>query len=330
MSTVDQNKKPYVVSPLIKNIFDLFDQLRRECLEFGDFPMMLVTGETGSGKSELAKQYCERNPIRECEYRTRIPVFHYQIRSLSTKENMLRDILVLFGDPQGGKGAKNAAELLARFRVLSRSAGLELLIIDEVQSIIERRSSTVISGLGDLFKDLSIALEIPIVLIGMPWSKYLLEMNRQLKGRVAYQYHLPEFAISNNFENFKRMVMLLLRYYENENSDLLNSEYFIRMFCFTKGNVRSLTHLMRDVYKRRSDKNSAITLNNFTEVTRSYGVPDSENPFLMPISNIHLQEITVGSDWDFATKNRARSLVDAIYSSYGVTEDLTVYPVKHV
>lgn len=329
MSTGDQNKKPYVVSPLIKKIFDLFDQLRRECLEFGDFPMMLVTGETGSGKSELAKQYCQRNPIKECEYRTHIPVFHYQIRSLSTKENMLRDILVSFGDPQGGKGAKNAAELLSRFSVLAKSAGLELLVIDEVQSIIERRSSTVISGLGDLFKDLSIALEIPIVLVGMPWSKYLLEMNRQLKGRVAYQYHLPEFAISNDFENFKRMVILLLRYYDMENSEILSSEYFIRMFCCTKGNMRLLTNLMRDVFKRKSDKGANIVLANFVEAARSYGVPDSENPFLMPISNMRLQEITIGSDWDFATKNRDRSLVDAIYSSYGVTENLTIYPVKN-
>lgn len=178
-------------------------------------------------------------------------------------------------------------------------------------------------------EDLSIALEIPIVLIGMPWSKYLLEMNRQLKGRVAYQYHLPEFAISNNFENFKRMVMLLLRYYDMENSEVLSSELFIRIFCCTKGNVRLLTNLVRDVYKRKLSNDVRITQTNFAEVARSYGIPDSENPFLMLISNVLLQEITIGSDWDFATKNRARSLVDAIYSSYGVTEDLTVYPVKH-
>lgn len=329
MSSNAENRKPYVVSPLIKSIFGLFDQLRRECRTFGDFPMTLITGETGSGKSELAEQYCQRNPTKDCEHRTHIPVFHYQIRSISTKENMLRDILVLFGDPQRGRGARNAAELLSRFGVLARSAGLELLIIDEVQSIIERRSSMVISGLGDLFKDLSIGLEIPIVLIGMPWSKYLLEMNRQLKGRVAYQYHLPEFSISHDFEDFKRMVVLLLRYYNMESSNLANSEYFIRMFCYSKGNVRQLTNLVRDAYKRNSGKDASYALSSFAEAARLYGIPDSQNPFLIPISDIHLQEITVGSDWDFVTKNRARSLVDAIYSSYGVTEGLTLYPIKN-
>ena len=61
-------------------------------------------------------------------------------------------------------GARNKGELYERLITLLKVVGIELLILDEIQVIIERRSAKVVTGIADLFKDLINDTEIPIIL----------------------------------------------------------------------------------------------------------------------------------------------------------------------
>lgn len=173
-------KKPYIKSPFLSKIFKLFDKLRETKKKFDTTSCMLITGESGSGKSQIAKHYVEKNPHVEQDERTYIPVLHYELESVSTEVQLLRSLLIAIGDPQLGEKEKNAVALLKRFVFLSKAIGLELLIVDEIQVIMERRSQRVLSGLADLFKDIINRLEIPVVFMGMPWSRHLIESNEQL------------------------------------------------------------------------------------------------------------------------------------------------------
>ena len=74
---------------------------------------MLVTGESGSGKSELAKYYAKNNPKIEHVERTYIPVLHYELRSVSTPEEFLRSLLVTIGDPQCGRGPETRVSFMS-------------------------------------------------------------------------------------------------------------------------------------------------------------------------------------------------------------------------
>ncbi len=161
-------ERPFIKSPFLSNMIDLFDSLRKKKKTYGVASCLLLTGESGSGKSELAKFYVKNNPIVELEERTYLPVLHYELRSVSTREEFLRSLLVAIGDPQRGLGARNKGELYERLVTLIETTAIELLILDEVQVIIERRSEKVVTGIADLFKDLIEDTEIPIVFMGMP------------------------------------------------------------------------------------------------------------------------------------------------------------------
>ncbi|MBD9355178.1 AAA family ATPase [Methylomonas albis] len=98
----------------MSNIIELFDSLRFKKINFGVASCLLLIGESGSGKSELAKYYVKNNPVFEQAERTQIPVLHFEFKSISTPEEFLRALLVTVGDPQQGLGARNKGELYDR------------------------------------------------------------------------------------------------------------------------------------------------------------------------------------------------------------------------
>src|SRR5690606_18833790 len=137
------------------------DLLREKKSRFGVASSLLLTGESGSGKSELAKYYVKNNPPVEQSERTFIPVLHFELKSVDSPEEFLKALLVALGDPQQGMGAKNKTDLYKRLVLLLGVTGVELLILDEIQVIIEKRSAKVITGIADLFKDLIKDAAIP-------------------------------------------------------------------------------------------------------------------------------------------------------------------------
>ena len=105
--------RPFIKSPFLTKMVNLFDSLRNKKKKYGVASCMLVTGESGSGKSELAKYYAKNNPKIEQAERTHIPVLHYELRSVSTPEEFLRSLLVTIGDPQCGRGDRNKVSFMS-------------------------------------------------------------------------------------------------------------------------------------------------------------------------------------------------------------------------
>ena len=99
------NALPFVVTGDVKRIFKLLDDLRVNYVEEGD-TNCLITGESGSGKSELVKRYVAKYPRRELEEYTHIRVLYVQLSSPQTPKAFTQQILAAIGDPQGGKAIK--------------------------------------------------------------------------------------------------------------------------------------------------------------------------------------------------------------------------------
>src|SRR5690554_3124154 len=106
--------EPFIRNPFITKLIELFDRLRYQRATFGAASCALITGESGSGKSALAKYYVRNNPIVEEDERTYIPVLHFELKAISTPVEFLRSLLVTMGDPQRARGARNAGELFDR------------------------------------------------------------------------------------------------------------------------------------------------------------------------------------------------------------------------
>lgn len=319
---------PFIKSPFLTNLIKIFDSLRHKKKHYGVASCLLLTGESGSGKSELAKNYVKNNPITESEERTFVPVVHYELRSVATPEEFLRSLLVALGDPQQGLRARNKGELYERLVILINTVGLELLILDEIQVIIERRSAKVVTGIADLFKDLISDSEIPIVFMGMPWSRYLVDSNQQLKRRIAYRYVIPPYRVSTieSRDDYRKLLKLLGNYYGiSKDLKIENVSFALRCFCATSGNLSETSSLVCDAYMLSDMEGKKIDIGLFAEVLRRYGVEDGNNAFLLPLENLVLRELIVHSDWNFAYRVNKNAIINAEYIEYGILKDNKIY-----
>lgn len=321
-------ERPFVKNPFISKMLDLFDSLRYKKNNFGVASCLLLTGESGSGKSELAKYYVKNNPVEEQPERTHVPVLHFELKSIATPEEFLRALLVAADDPQRGLGARNKGELYERLILLLTTTGVELLILDEIQVIIEKRSERVVIGIADLFKDLIKDTEIPIVFMGMPWSGYLVDSNRQLKGRISYRYTIPPYRVSTKEfrSDYRRLLKLLAdAYWLSEKVKIDDLSYALRFFSATSGNLRATANLICDAYMLSNMKNKSIDRDLFACVVREYGAPDDFNPFILPLEKLELKELIVHSGWHFGYRANKNAFIDAEYAVFGVTANKKVY-----
>lgn len=144
---------------------------------------LLVTGESGCGKTSLARAFQMRYPKAYLAEQTITPVLLVEIPSLGTVGAVAHAILRALGDPYPEKG--RVADQTARIEILIRGCKTELLILDEAQHIYDRGRSKTQYATADWLKTLINAIEIPVVLFGIPRLENLLEVNVQLRRRFA-------------------------------------------------------------------------------------------------------------------------------------------------
>lgn len=298
-------KKPFVLNPQINAIIETINSLLEQNELLGSSPSMLLTGEAGCGKSEIAKRFIEKHPIVEEEERTNIPMIHVELKSVGTQKDLYRSLLRAIKDPQQGQGGKNAQELLERFIKLANVVGLKLLFIDEIQVVIEGRSHKVRASLADSFKDLVKGLNIPVIFVGVPWSKYLIEANEQLSTRVQYRLQLKPFKISNNqsFKSYRKVLKLLGSHYgEDTGFSLSEPNMALRVFSFTSGCFRTTTNLIEAAYYIAKKNNSQLNMSCFASAVASFGHLDNDNPFRLELTDLYFTEQISESDWTFNSK----------------------------
>lgn len=317
----------FINSPKIKEIYKLFDHVRSLRNVAGIPSCVLVSGDSGSGKSELAKRYLEKHERYDTEDRTVIPVVYCELKSVSSSKDLAQQILRSISDPQNGQGVKGR-DLIERFSILSKTAKTELLIIDEVQTAIERRSQRVVSGIADWIKDLSNDSRVPIVLIGMPWSIHLVKSNPQLERRTRYKRQLLPFKVTNNFNEYRKLLAMLGKYYGVSNGFLLEERSCaLRLFSFTSGNLGRTSSLILEAHVNASMSGELLSLSELSKAVSLYGCPDSENPFLLDITDLLIREVVNESTWDFNARRKDDSLKSPEYLEYGVSKDLKIIQI---
>ena len=156
---------------------------------------LLITGHTGSGKSTAKTQYAERYPRQEAMDRTHIRVLVVDTPSSPTVRSLVAAMLTAMGDPASQKGT--AEEKTERLYKLLKGCGVELLIIDEFQHFLDRGKFSEACTVTDWLKNLLNRANIPVVLIGLPRSAYVLELNEQLRRRFSSRYSLRPLAFAH-------------------------------------------------------------------------------------------------------------------------------------
>jgi len=142
---------------------------------------LLVTGESGTGKTTLCKALADRYPRASVPERDIVPVLIVPIPPAATIASVAEVMLARLGDPSPGTGTTSAKT--ARAAHLARACGVELLMFDEANHIQDRGQSPTQYMVGDWLKSLMDDIQVPTVLLGLPRVEDLLRVNEQLRRR---------------------------------------------------------------------------------------------------------------------------------------------------
>jgi hypothetical protein len=152
---------------------------------------MLLIGQTRSGKSTILKRYTDRHPPSLDGDRDRRPVVYIDVPSRCTVKSLAETLLTRLGDRFPHKGSEPS--MTERVLWYLQAQKTELLILDEFQHLIDRRSQRVHYDVANWVKQLLNRMQRPILLAGLPTAADVLDADRQLEWRCAGTRQLAPF-----------------------------------------------------------------------------------------------------------------------------------------
>ena len=310
----------YVATKRLQNLSDDLRYTRENSydLDYDCEPVcVLVTGETGTGKSEFIKKYLAKYPRVEEEQRTKIPVLVSLLPKARHPKPVVAQLLRDLGDPLNGTGG-DTEQLTHRLITLLKGTGTEIIILDEFQHAIETKSNKVVYDIADWIKTLINKAKIPIVLFGLPWSSYVLDVNHQLARRFSMRHELINYTL-DDFEYFQMFIQKIQKQLLDKvaiecKEELWKSDFAFRLFAASSGNI---SDLMNKVIKPAAidvirSQESLLTIEHLANsAKRHLGLLNEENPFIIKLKNITARQQSSHSYWNSNAIKGQSCVVDA-------------------
>lgn len=281
----------FVISTKVEDVLELMEDCRLDSKLTNDPQCMLVTGDTGAGKTSLIEYYQKENPNLEGKYASKIPILSTSLPENSTRVMAAQQLLYDLGDPFYSK-SNNIIELTVKLVRLINSCQVELIIIDEFQHMIDFKTKSVLSEVADWVKMLIVRSKVPIILFGLPYSELILQTNKQLAGRFLLRQSLDPFRIKSkenrhDFLSFLNAVDRGLPF--EKNSNLADLNIAKALYIASKGNLRTVMVLLNYSVKRSLKKGEpSLTIGSLKYAADLLSIT-SPNPFTL--ENIELSDI---------------------------------------
>jgi len=260
------------------------ERLHRRSLTTGHSGGLLITGLSGSGKSTVGNEYLSRFKTYDEGDVTIIPVLKVDTPAGPTVKNLAEEILIGLKDPMAHVGTtEHKAQRIYHYLRLSK---VELIIIDEFQHFIENAKRSETARVTDWLKNIINKSNIPVVLLGLPSSEYLLLLNPQLARRFSARYYLKPFTFYEveNIQEFRSVLNIVEKALPLPSVSLTETEMSHRFHIATFGLIDFVGKIVDTAVMFAVDEGAKkIEMRHYAmafteEVWRD--VPDQLNPFV--------------------------------------------------
>lgn len=232
-----------------------FKELHREILRcqrlsrlLGEPQCMSLEGVTGAGKTTLARTYADSFERIMTDDGLHVPVFYVEVPSPVTIRDFAQEALRCLGDPAYDKGTR--ATLTIRLAGLIKDCGVELVILDDFQHLIDSETNHILAQVSDWLKVLIKKTGVPFLVVGIEGRvEIILQANPQLSRLFAVREKLDPFPWDWTREETLQEFSRFVHYIEQITGHPLTNalprlELLYRLHYATNGIVGNLMKLM--------------------------------------------------------------------------------------
>lgn len=204
---------------------------------------MMITGQTGVGKSYLIKHFLQKYPeaVRERGYQ--IPVLYVSMPLPAKIKGAMTEFLRSLHVPNPSEGTPE--DMRTRLYTFIKKCKVRLIIIDEFQHLLKSGNKQQITEIADWVKSLLNETKLPMVLVGTPEAQQVLDYSPQLERRFLRRFGLEPFDHRQDPDEFRQMVKLYESRLEFPKSSGLDDDLMLkRLYLATRGYFGNLTTLL--------------------------------------------------------------------------------------
>ncbi|KRS20744.1 hypothetical protein AAY72_12295 [Alishewanella sp. WH16-1] len=315
-----------IISPEAQKIMTALEHCRAFSKYGGEPQCMLLTGPSGVGKTSIIEKYLIQHPRRNVYEATEIPVLHVTLSEIKTTVSMYQQILHDLGHPRPFE-SNNELELRVQIKSLVKNCKVEMIIIDEFQQLIERKTNAILSDTANSLKRLIIEIKIPVVLVGMPYSIVILDTNSQLSSRFEHRHSIQPFRISEKEEResyYNFLSTLEQQMFLPEKSNLATKNIASRLYMYCGGSCRKLKGLLNIAFEKAlisAERKITLARLASTASTINPKLDKDTNPFLLDFSKIKIIEPKENVGWEDyhdgkprLKRQKKRGMLNSIFS----------------
>ena len=290
----------FVEHPALTTIIEDFERLRFNRTLGGEQQSMLLTGDTGSGKTQLINHYSKRFFSQQRRNVLTKPILVSRIPSKLTLEHTIIQLLMDLGQfgTEYRTGRSHELGLTESLVSCLQLCETELIIINEFQELIEFKSAQYKQLIANRLKYISEETQIPIVLVGMPWAELIAE-EPQWASRLICRRQIPYFKLSEGPEDFVRFLKgLAIRMPFDLPPKLEEKHTTLALFAACRGEVRKLKHLLNEAVKMALFDGAKTLIKEHLAKAYQLFYPSLTNPFLQTINDLRFTEVASYSRYE--------------------------------
>jgi predicted ATPase len=308
----------FIELPIVTEVFKDFDDLRFNRGYQLDPQCMMLTGETGSGKTSLIQEYRRRVNANSGLRHSDVPVL---ITKVSSNKGLEKTLIQILSDLEKFACHQKKRDLkvdLTKEVVQNLTAAkVELLIINEFHDLVKFKSYQERQIITSALKFISEEANIPIVLVGMPWMKDIIN-DSEWVSRLRRRKHLDYFSytLKEEREHFRFLLVGFSKRMSFDTRPVLHSKELTRaLFAVCRGEFRQLKSFLYEACKIALQNNDH-TLNEKTlaETFDKLGCEHlSSNPFTIKFKEIPIPVLSIPSRYNPNALEEKDEIIDRVF-----------------